>query len=136
MERALTVVSDVKNLSELLEGARIEEAALAPVGGLMQLTLTVTRAVVEQQRVVRHGFRRRVETPWATSRVVINGIRAVTQRPSPADGSSADSPLLSCDAVGGGYQLTVRDPAGWQFVLEVEQLQGSFTDVGELIHAP
>jgi len=136
MERVLAVVSDIKNLSELLAGARIEEAVLACVGGRMQLTLEVTRAVVEQQRVVRQGFRHRLDTPWAKSRVVINGIRTVTQRPAPVEGSAADLSLLSCDAVAGGYHLTIQDPAGWQFVLEVEQLTGSCTDVGEVIHAP
>ena len=46
MERAITLVTDVKDLSDLLDGAGVDEARLVSVGGRMQLGLHLTRAMI------------------------------------------------------------------------------------------
>jgi len=135
MERAITLVTDVKDLSELLNGASIEQAQLVPDRGRLQLVLELTRAMTERQQVVRHGLIRRVKTPWTKCRLMFNRIGTVTVKRL-TDLAPDQTPLLSCDAVKGGYQLTVQAPDGLQFVLGLEQLDGAFADIGNPIESP
>ena len=134
MERAIAVLTDVKDLGELLQGASLEEVHVEPVGGRLQLALELTRAVIERQTVVRAGWFRRAKTPWTKSQLTLKGINALTIRRL-TETSPNHVPLLACDAVQGGYQLTVRALDGLQFVLGLSQLEGSFRDVGNLIES-
>jgi len=135
MERTITVVTDVKDLSDLLNGSSVDQARLVPNGGRLELVLELTRAMIERQTVVRHGFIRRLKTPWITCRVVFKGIAAVTVK-RVSDHTPDQVPLLACEAVKGGYQLTVQAPDGMQFVLDLEQLDGAFSDIGSPIESP
>lgn len=135
MERTVTVLTDVKDLGELLNGSRVDQAQLIPSGGRIQLVLDLTRAMVERQQVVKHGLFRRLKTPWTKCRLTLQGIKSMTVKRL-TDLAPDQTPLLSCDAVSGGYQLTVQAPDGLQFVLGLEQLDGSFADIGNPIEAP
>ena len=135
MERSLAVVSDVKDLSELLNGASVEHAELVPSGGTMHLVLALTRAMVERQEVVRRGPFRRLKTPWTKCQLRLSHIQAITVRRL-ADQAPDHAPLMACDAVPGGYQVTVQAPDGLQLVLRIDRLEGAFTDVGSPITAP
>jgi len=131
----MTLVTDVKDLSDLLNGASLDQARLVPSGGRMQLVLELTRAMIEHQRVVRHGPFRRVKTPWTKCQLTFKGIKTVTVKRL-TDLAPDQVPLLACEAVPGGYQLTVQAPDGLQFVLGLDQLDGHFSDVGSPIEAP
>lgn len=135
MERTITVLTDVKDLGELLNGSRVDQAQLIPSAGRLQLVLELTRAMVEQQHVVKRGPFRRLKTPWSQCRLTLNRITSVTVKRL-TDLAPDQTPLLSCDAVSGGYQLTVQAPDGLQFVLGLDQLDGSFADIGSPIEAP
>lgn len=135
MERTFTYLTDIKDASEWLAGARVERAQLAPTGRAMRLTLELTRAMLEQQREVRQGFFRRTKTPFAACRVTLNGLHDVTITHL-ADQPPNDTPLLSCEAVSGGYQITVQAPDGLQIVARAEQLDGAFEDVGHPMETP
>lgn len=129
MERAIAVLTDVKDLSELLHGAGVDQARLVPSSGGLRLELGVTRAMPEQATVVRRGFLSRTKTPWTKSRLVLERIReASVQRV--AEIPSPDVPLLACEAIPGGYSLVLTAPDGLQLALTLEQLQGHFSDVG------
>jgi hypothetical protein len=135
MERRIAVLSDVKDLSEWLNGASVEQAHVVQAGGRLQLVLDLTRAMTEAKRVVRVGLLKRVKTPWTKCQVRLSGINAVTVKRL-ADLAPDQTPLLSCEAVTGGYQLTVQAPDGLQLVLALSQLDGSFADIGSPIEAP
>ncbi len=135
MERTMTVLTDVKDLGELLNGSRVDQAQLIPSGGRLQLVLDFTRAMIEQQQVIKRGPFRRLKTPWTKCRLTLKGIKSATVKRL-TDLAPDQTPLLSCDAVSGGYQLIVQAPDGLQFVLSLEQLDGSFTDLGSPIDAP
>lgn len=136
MQRHLSVLTDVKDVSELLEGARVEQAQLIPQPGKrLQLIVELTRAMLEQQRVVKQGFFRRMKTPFIKSRLTVNGVTAATVRrleEVPPNGV----PLLVGESVPGGYQLTIQAPDGLQLALGVEQLDGLFEDVGPPLETP
>lgn len=134
MNKQLTVLSDVKDLAELLDGAGVEQAKLVPAGGRLELVIEGTRAMVEQPAVARSGWFTRAKTPWTKYRLTLTRITSVTVtrvEHAPAD----HAPLFACDAVPGGYQLTVQAPDGLQLVAGLEQLAGEFEDVGVLVHA-
>ena len=135
MERSVTLVTDVKDLSDLLNGASLDQARLVPSGGRMQLVLELTRAMIEQQRVIRHGLIKRVKTPWTKCQLALQGITSITVKRL-TDLAPDQIPLLACEAVPGGYQLTVQAPDGLQFVLGLDQLNGHFSDVGNPIESP
>ena len=135
MEQRISVVSDVKNLSELLNGASVDQARLVPSGGRLRLELELTRACPELATVVRRGLLTRTKTPWVKSRLVLDQIKdAAVQRlvDTPPD----QTPLLSCEAIPGGYQLVVTAPDGLHLQLTLEQLDGQFADVGKPIESP
>ncbi len=132
MERAIQVLGGIKDLSELLQGASLDQAKLVPGGARLRLELELTRACPELQVAGRgsFGFQRRV--PWVKSRLVLNQIRdAAIQRLD--DGSPAQVSLLACDAVLGGYTLSVTSHDGLKLVLTLDQLDGKFVDVGKPI---
>ena len=129
MKRQMTVLTDVKDLAELLDGAVVEQAKLVPAGGRLELVLEGTRAMVEQPPVARGGWFTRAKTPWTKYRLTLTRITSVTvthveQRP--AD----HAPLLACETVPGGYELTVQAPDGLRLVVGLEQLDGTVADVG------
>ena len=135
MQRTMTVVNDVKDLAEWLKGASVDQAQLVPSGGRLQLVMELTRAMVERQQMVRRGLFKRVKTPWTTCRVTLNDIHSVAIKRL-TDATPAQTPLLFCEAVPGGYQLTVQAPDGLQFVLGLDRLAGTFADVGSPIESP
>lgn len=135
MEQTIAVVSDVKNVSELLEGASVDGARLVPAGGRLRLEMDLTRACPELQTVVRKGFMTRTKTPWTKSRLTLEAIKDVAIQRA-ADVPSTQAPLLSCDAVPGGYSLTVTAHDGLRLQLTLEQLTGRFMDVGQPVEAP
>lgn len=135
MERTVAFVTDVKDLSDLLNGASVDEAGMVPVGGRLQLRLRLTRAMPERQRVVRAGLLKKVKTPWTKCELALNGITTVAVKRT-EEAVTRQAPLMACDAVKNGYQLTVQAPDGLQFVLNLEQLDGSFADVGSPIESP
>lgn len=132
MERTITVLSDVKDLGELLQGAGIDQASLVPTNGRVQLVIDGTRAMVEQPQTERGGLFKRPKTPWTKFRLTLGQITNVTI--ARAEQSAADqAPLLACEAVAGGYQLTVRTPDGLQLMLAMDRLQGAFADAGSVV---
>ena len=135
MEQTIAVVSDVKNLSELLEGASVDGARLVPSSGRLRLEMDLTRACPELQTVVRKGFMSRTKTPWTKSRLTLDAIKDVAIQRA-ADAPPDQTPLLSCDAVPGGYSLTVNSHDGLRLQLTLEQLSGRFADTGSPIEAP
>ena len=135
MERTIAVMSDVKDLSELLEGASIDGARLVPQAGRLRLEMELTRACPELQTVVRKGFMTRTKTPWTKSRLTLEAIKDVAIRRA-ADAPPNQVPLLLCDAVPGGYSLTVNSHDGLRLQLMLEQLSGQFADTGSPIEAP
>lgn len=134
MERTIKVLTDVKDLAELLSGARIEQANLQARGGTSELTLELTRAMLEQPAQKRGAFQR-PRVPWTKSRLILRQITGATVTP-PTDVPSDGLPVVSAEAAKGGYQLTVKTPEGMQMVLTAEQLDGTFADVGEPILSP
>ena len=135
MEQAISVVSDVKNLGELLDGASVDQARLIPRGGRLRLEMELTRACPELQTAVRRSFLTRTKTPWVKSRLALDQIKeAAVQRL--VDAPPDQVPLLSCEAIPGGYQLVVTAPDGLRLQLSLEQLDGQFTDVGQPMGSP
>jgi len=135
MERAVAVLTDVKDLAELLNGSSVDQARIGTSGGRLTLDMELTRAMPEQQRVVRYGLFKRIKTPWVKSRLTLNQItevaiqRLADQPPNPV-------PLFSCEAVPGGYELIVTAPDGLRLQCKLEQLSGTFIDVGSPIDSP
>ena len=135
MERAIGVVSDVKDLGEFLNGASVDQARFVSSGARLRLEMEVTRAMLEHQQVVRQGLFRRVKTPWIKGRLTLNQIQdVVVQRLS--DQPPDPTPLFTCDAIPGGYQLVVTTPDGLRLQLTLEQLSGHFEDLGSPIESP
>ena len=134
MERTLSVLSDVKNLGEFIDGASLERARLLPGVGQMSLELELTRACPELATVVRRGFVARTKTPWVKSRLTLRRITGVAvQRTADA---AASQPLLACEAVPGGYRAVVTAHDGLELTVTLEQLDGQFTDVGTPVESP
>lgn len=135
MERTLSVLSDVKSLSEFLEGASLERAHLLPGMGHMSLELELTRACPELATVVRRGFIARTKTPWVKSRLTLRRITDVAVQRI-ADATTAPKPLLACESVPGGYRAVVTSPDGLELTVALEQLDGQFVDVGTPVESP
>ncbi len=132
MERTIAVLSDVKDLSELLNGASIDHARLVPSGGRLRLEMELTRACSELQPAIHRGFMGRTKTPFVKSRLSLGQIKdAAVQRLT--DAPPAQASLLSCEAVSGGYTLVVTSPDGLRLSLNLEQLNGQFADLGQPI---
>ena len=135
MARTIRVLTDVKDVSDWLKGSRVDDAKLEPSNGQLAFTLELTRAMSERQTTMRQGLFTRTKTPWIKCRLTLHHIgdvkivRLTDQAPN-------DIPLLSCDAVKGGYQLTVQAEDGLQFILNLDQLEGTFTDVGGPLETP
>ena len=141
MERAIRVLGDIKDLSELLQGASLDQARLLPAtasaaggpgpsNGRLRLELELTRACPELQAPGGRGWGFRPRVPWVKSRLVLQQVSgASVQRLD--DGSPAQVSLLACDAVSGGYTLSVTSHDGLQLVLTLEQLDGEFKDIGQ-----
>ena len=135
MERAISVLSDVKDLSELLEGASVDQARLTPSGGRLKLEMELTRACPELQTVMRRGVITRTKTPWVKSCLTLSQIKDASVRRL-TDAPPGETPLLSCEAIPGGYTLVVMSHDGLRVSLTLEQLNGQFADVGNPIESP
>ncbi len=135
MQRDIKVLTDVKDLSDLLNGASVEQAQVSPGGNGLQLTARLLRAMPERQTVVKKGLFRRLKTPWTTCEVTLSHITSVNVKHL-TDVAPDQTPLIACEAVPGGYQLTVQAPDGLQLMLNLDQLDGSFADVGSPIESP
>ena len=134
MERAITVLTDVNDLEQLLQGARIEQANLRTVGGRSELSLELTRAMMERVPEKR-GLFRRSKVPWTKSRLTLRQITATTVIP-PTDVPATEMPVVSAQAAVGGYRVIVKTPEGMQMVLTADQLDGTFADIGAPIESP
>ncbi len=127
MERTIEFLGDIKDLSELLGGASIDQIRLSPAGGRLKLDLELTRACLEAVPAGGGAFRRK--TPWVKSRLVLNQIRdAAFER---LESGSAQVSMLACDAIGGGYTFSVTSHDGLRLVLNLETLQGEFRDISQ-----
>ena len=135
MERAITVLGDIKDLSELLQGASLDQVRLLPGNGRMRLELELTRACPELQPAGGRKWGFRAKVPWVKSRLVLQQVSDASVRRLD-DGSPAQVSLLACDAVLGGYTLAVTSHDGLQLVLTLEQLDGEFRDVGKPVESP
>lgn len=135
MQRDIKVLTDVKDLSELLSGASVDRVRLSPGGAGMQMMAELTRAMPERQVVVKHGFFRRAKTPWTTCELKLSHITSVNVKHL-TDVAPDQTPVMACEAVPGGYELTVQAPDGLQLILSLDQLDGSFADVGSPIESP
>lgn len=135
MERGITVVSDVKDLGELLSGASVDQASIVPDGRHVELTVELTRAILERQVVVRQGLFKRAKTPWTKCRLTLRKITSVAVK-RVTEQEPHDVPILQAEAVSGGYQLTVHAPDGLQLLLGLDTLDGLFADVGAPIESP
>ena len=135
MQRELAVLTDVKDIGELLSGASLDATRIAPRHGWLRLELLLTRAMPERATMARRGFLRRAKTPWTKSRVVFEQVTAASVE-RVGDGGAEQTPLLVCDAVPGGYALTVTSPDGLRWSLAMDQLSGRFEDIGQPLEAP
>jgi hypothetical protein len=135
MERTIQVMGDLKDLGELLDGAGIDQARLAPSDGRLRLDMELTRACPELQAAARPGFGGRRKVPWVKSRLVLERITdAAVQRVT--DGGAAQPPLLACEAIAGGYTVAVTSHDGLRLVLTMDQLSGAFQDIGQPVANP
>src|SRR3989338_5460733 len=131
----ISVLGDVKDLSEILQGASLDQVRLRPDGGRLRLEAELTRACSELRPAGRGGFGLRPRVPWVKSRLTLGEIRDVSvQRLD--DGSPAQMSLLACDAIPGGYTLSIMSHDGLKLVLTLDQLRGQFADVGKPAAAP
>lgn len=128
MERAIAVLNDIKDLSEMLDGARIDQARVTSSGGHLRFELELTRAMVEEAPAAHRGFFTRAKTPWVKSRLSLDQVQDVAVQPL-SDRSPQQVPLLNCEAIPGGYRLVVTAPDGLQLSLTLGQLTGRFQDV-------
>jgi len=135
MQRTLSVVNDVKDLGELIEGASIDAARLVPAGDRLRLEMELTRACAELAGTVRGGLLHRPKTPWTRSRLLLEGIKDAAVGRAP-ETPGAHPSLLGCEAVTGGYKLTVTSHDGLQLSLTLDQLNGQFSDIGQPVAAP
>ncbi len=127
MERTISVLSDVKDLGELLAGACIEQARCVPSGARLRLEIELTRPCRERPT--------KPPIPWVKSRLQIGQIKeSSVQRVS--EQVRGQTPWLSCDAIPGGYHLMITSADGLRFVLTLEQLNGQFADVGQSVSGP
>ena len=135
MQRTMSVLNDIKDLGELIAGASIDAARLMPDGEHLRLEVELTRACPELAGTVRGGLLNRPRTPWTRSRLVLGGVKdvAVGRAPETPD---AHPSLLGCEAVTGGYRLTVTSHDGLQLALTLDQLSGEFADIGHPVPAP
>lgn len=134
MERAIAYLTDVKDLSELLDGATIDQVRTTSTPSGAEVILELTRGMLERQTVVRQGLFRRAKMPWTKCRLTLQGAKElVVQR---ATDVPPDQPLINCEAVLGGYHCTVQGTDGLFLSFKLDQLQGLFTDVGSPIESP
>ena len=135
MDRTIRVISDVKDLSELLDGASVDHARLVPSGARLRLEVELTRACAELQTVARRGWFTKTKTPWVKSRLSFAHIKdASIQRVEETPVQQV--PLLSCEAIAGGYTLVMTSPDGLRLTVVLEQLDGQFADFGQPITSP
>ena len=119
MEHALAVISDVSNLSRILAGAVFGAARLLPSGGRLRLELELLPAPAAGRRGVGAAVTHRLTLEQVTEA----NIRHVATVPT-------GQPLISCEAVRGGYQVVVAAPDGLRLELNVEQLNGRLAALG------
>lgn len=132
MERAIEVLGDIKDLSELLQGAGIDKMRLLASGGRLKLDLELTRLCAGALPSGQGNLLRR-KMLWVKSRLVLSRIRdAAFER---AQGSASRVSLLACDSIEGGYTLSVTSREGLRLVMSLDALQGQFQDVGQPVAA-
>lgn len=128
MERSISVLSDLKDLSDLLAGAGVDQTRLLPHEGQLRLEMELTRACVESPIEERGLFGVRKKIPWVKSRLRLDRITGVSLQRLPE--MQAQAPLLVCDSVSGGYTVSLTSPDGLRLSVSLEQLDGSFADIG------
>jgi hypothetical protein len=119
MQRTVSVLGDVKDLGDLLEGASIDSAKLLPAGQYLRLDMELTRACRELPK-----------SPWARSRLTLGLIKDVAVGRAP-EVPGAHPSLIGCEAVAGGYRLTVTSRDRLQLSLTLDRLSGEFSDIGQ-----
>lgn len=133
MQRTIRVLSDFKELAELLEGANVDQVRIVSAQGRLRLEIELTRAMIERP-ATRSGLFKRSRAPWIKSKLVLKAIEDVIVHRI-ADGAQR-APLLSVESVSGGYTASVTSPDGLRLELTLEQLEGVFEDIGTPIEAP
>ena len=133
MQRAIRVLSDLKELAELLDGANVDQVRIVSAQGRLRLELELTRAMMERP-TARSGLFKRSRAPWIKCKLALNAIEDVSVHRI-ADGAQP-APLLSVESAPGGYTATVASPDGLRLGLTLEQLEGVFEDIGTPIEAP
>jgi len=123
MEQTIAVISDVKNLSERLAGATLGTAQLLFSGGRLHMELDLLRPA--PQAVRGRGAGLSVKSRLTLERITAASVQHVSTVPT-------EQPLLSCEAVPGGYQVVVATPDGLRLELTVEQLSGRLTSSHEV----
>lgn len=135
MERRIQVLTDIKDLNELLAGASVDRTQVVSHPGQTQLIVELTRAMIERQTTVRQGLFQRLKTPFSKCQLTFASIRAVTTAKTDVAPSAA-SDLMACEPVKNGYRLTIRSGDGTEIALDVDTLNGRFEDVGQPVEAP
>ena len=137
MERQIRVLTDIKDLDELLNGARVDRThVISNPGRPPRLIVELTRAMIERQTVVQQGLFKRIKTPFSSCRLVFSSIRRVTTESVEGAPALTDGAVLSCEPVKDGYHLTIRAEGGTQIMLELDALNGAFEDVGQPVETP
>ena len=137
MERQIRVLTDIKDLDELLTGARVDRThVVSSPGKPPQLIVELTRAMIERQSTVQQGLFKRTTTPFSSCRLVFSSIRRVTTESVEGAPPLTDGSVLSCEPVKGGYHLTIRGEGSAQIMLELDTLNGVFQDVGQPVETP
>lgn len=132
MERAIQVLGDIKDLSELLQGASIDKMRLQASGERLKLDLELTRACLEGTPAgSAKPFGRKI--PWVKSRLTLSDIRDAAFEY--AQSGSSQVSLLACDSIEKGYTLSVTSQEGLRLVMSLDTLRGAFEDVGEPVAA-
>ena len=128
MERRIQVLGDLKDLSDILSGASVDQTRLLPAQGRLRLEMELTRACIESPIEQTGLFGVRKKIPWVKSSLTLNGITGVSLTKVPETGQA---PLLVCDSVSGGYTVALTAPDGLRLSLSLEQLDGLFSDIGK-----
>jgi hypothetical protein len=85
--------------------------------------------------VVKRGLFRRIQTPWTVCELTLSRIQSVTVKRL-SDLAPDQTPIIACEALPGGYQFTLQAPDGLQLTVGLDQLDGSFADVGSPVEHP
>jgi hypothetical protein len=120
MQRSIRVLSDVCTVADLLAGGRIESMDVAAQRGSSTVSVVLKRPQIEAET-----DRSAKRVPVVTSTLVFRGVAEINTQPAVPQGQV---PLVSCEAVPGGYVCALDAPPGQQTLLKMPALEGFFQD--------